>query len=110
LLHFTHKNETDVFVYDGPNFTAFGGEVSAGPYAIFGFNMYEASDYKGISQAWNGTLARGPGITVGYFWSGDRPLQPGDPQGFIIGYSPGIAASLSYSEPTYHPFIISQGY
>lgn len=108
-IHFTDNNGNDLFYYGGPTFTG-GVEATAGPYALFGFNMYDYNDYRGISQNVNLTVAYGEGVTIGYFWSGINPLQPGAPQGLVIGYTPGIALSMSYSEPEYHPLLVGRGY
>ena len=108
-IHFIDNNENDLFYYGGPAFLA-GGEVTAGLYAVFGYNMYDYHDYSGISRSVNVTAAFGHGVTIGYFWSGEKPLADGVPQGFVIGYAYGAALSVSYSEPEYHPLLVGGGY
>jgi len=104
-IYLSEANSVVVYGYTGTSLNTAGGGLAAGPYAIIGFNIEEPTDYSGVSQAVNLTIAYGHGATISYFWSGDEPFAPGAPQGVTLWYSPGLAASASYSNVTYTPWV-----
>jgi RHS repeat-associated protein len=105
-IYLTEANSIVVYGYNGNSLNTAGAGLVGGPYAIVGFNIHEPTDYSGVSQAVNVTGAYGPyGATVSYFWSGDEPFAPSAPQGFTLWYSPGLAASVSYSNVSYTPWV-----
>jgi hypothetical protein len=105
-IYITEANSVVVYGYNGHSLNTAGASLVGGPYAIVGFNIQEPADYSGVSQAVNVTGAYGPyGATISYFWSGDKPFTPGAPQGFTLWYSPGLAASVSYSNVSYSPWV-----
>jgi hypothetical protein len=105
-IYLTEANSVVVYGYNGNSLNTAGAGLVGGPYAIVGFNIQEPTDYSGVSQAVNVTGAYGPyGATVSYFWSGDEPFAPSAPQGFTLWYSPGLAASVSYSNVSYTPWV-----
>ena len=85
--------------------TGIGGSLSA--YLGFVFNLEDLEDYEGHFAVIGFTYSVGnAGVTGFYFWNPttDRPLTPGNTQGFGIGYAPGAQASIWYENVFYDLF------
>lgn len=89
----------------GEGATLFGAGADAAAYAGFVINAETPDDYKGNATSVGATLSIfDKGVTVAYFWSsGEAPFTPGNTQGFMLGYAPGAAASVWFSQAVYNP-------